>query len=98
LQASIKHLINNYKKLSIMNHIQNYQHELYVPQNERDWLEWASAVERHLGHSLDGDLQENGYSLDRAYGWFLTGADWLVYAKEIKRMPNYMPKNNSPVS
>ena len=37
------------------------------------WLKWAAEVERLLGHDLDGNENEDGYSLDFAYEAFSAG-------------------------
>lgn len=72
-----------------MNHLEIYQFEKHVPIGERDWVAWADIVEHHIGHSLDGDQDADGYSLDRAYSWFLTGARPQEYAFAILKMPQY---------
>jgi hypothetical protein len=72
-----------------MNHLEVYQIEKYVPSWELRWVAWSTMVESILGHSIDGDQEQDGYSLDRAYSWFMTGASFQEYAKEIKNHPNY---------
>ena len=38
---------------------------------ERRWLKWVAEVEALTGlATLDGDGQEDGYSLDEAYDWY----------------------------
>lgn len=74
-----------------MNHIENYQFEIYVPKEEREWISWANNVEAHLKHSLDGDLSANGYSLDRAYSWFKLGSSSIEYVREVRSRENYKP-------
>lgn len=74
-----------------MNHLEAYQYEVHVPIQERDWLNWAARVENSLGHSLDGDLSENGFSMDRAYSTFLLGVSSLEYSREVKARNNYKP-------
>lgn len=37
------------------------------------WERWATALESLLGHDLDGSLNEDGYSLDTAYGMWDAG-------------------------
>ena len=39
----------------------------------RPWLNWINAVERMVGHSLDGDGTTDGYSLDQCGDWFDAG-------------------------
>lgn len=72
-----------------MNHLEYYQLEIYVPREEREWISWASRVESLLGHSLDGDLSTDGYSLDRAYSFFKLGATSNEYVSEVRRMTQY---------
>lgn len=72
-----------------MNHLFTYQFEKLVPAEEREWINWANMVEHSLGHSLDGDLTEHGYSLDRAYSFFKLGAKWSEYVHEVKTRIQY---------
>lgn len=74
-----------------MTHLEVYQLERYVPKHEREWLNWAKRVECLLGHSLDGDLSNDGYSLDRAYSHFILGTSDRDYVKEVKSMKQYRP-------
>lgn len=67
-----------------MNHLETYQFEKYVPQDERNWLAWANSVEAILKHSLDGNQNTQGYSLDYAYNWFKLGAKPQAYANSVK--------------
>lgn len=76
-----------------MNHLETYQYEIKVPTGEREWLNWAARVESILGHSLDGDLTVNGYSLDRAHSTFMLGVSDREYVKTVKSMPQYNPSH-----
>lgn len=67
-----------------MNHLEVFQQEQHATPSEQRWLYWANAAEKALGHSLDGDLLIDGYCLDRAYGWFCTGADFLEYVQQVR--------------
>ncbi len=58
--------------------------ESYVSPTERAWLAWSRKVERALGHSLDGDQDADGYSIDMAYEAFMTGVSVKDYLAEIK--------------
>ena len=58
-----------------MNHIELWQLENYVSPQERSWLAYIGEVEGHLGHDLDGDQDEDGYSIDRCHDFFCDGAD-----------------------
>ena len=35
------------------------------------WEKWAEKVEELLGHDLDGDQEEDGYSIDYAYDFYM---------------------------
>ena len=43
-----------------------WQSETYVSPQERAWEKWTKQVERLMGHSLDGNQDTDGYSLDYA--------------------------------
>lgn len=77
-----------------MNHLETYQFEVYVPKDERVWIQWASTVESYLGHSLDGDLSIDGYSLDRAYSHFKLGSKPLDLVRDIRNMKQYKGKKS----
>lgn len=72
-----------------MNHLIKYQPQKFVPIQDREWVSWTSSVEKTLGHTLVGDLSTCGYSLDRAYDFFIVGAHWTEYVNEIKSRPQY---------
>lgn len=72
-----------------MNHIETYKAESHVSKLETEWLNWATRVESILGHSLDGDLGVDGYSMDRAYSTFLLGVTDRDYVKTVRSMPQY---------
>ena len=56
--------------------------ENYVSDGERAWLRWVKNVEKLLGHSLDGDQDTDGYSLDIAHDEFMNGLTPKEYAAE----------------
>lgn len=74
-----------------MNHLETYQYELHVPTSEREWLQWAANAESLLGHSLDGNNAENGFSLGYAYDWFMAGRTAEDYVKGVKAKETYTP-------
>lgn len=45
---------------------------------ETDWERWATKLETIMGHSIDGDSLEDGYSADEAYDMWKEGH--TVYA------------------
>lgn len=65
-------------------HFALLQSENYVSPRERAWLQWVKKVEGLLGHSLDGDQDTDGYSLDYAHDAFSDGASAEEYADEVK--------------
>jgi AraC-like DNA-binding protein len=48
------------------------------------WELWVKAVEKNLGHSLDGDQQEDGYSLGFAYDAWKSGSKASEYALQVR--------------
>lgn len=63
--------------------------ESYESPNERAWLRWVRRVESLLGHSLDGNEREDGYSLDYAHDAFCAGDSPEAYVAEVSSHPNY---------
>lgn len=57
--------------------------ESYESPTEKAWLAWCRKVEKLLGHSLDGNQERDGYSLDFAYGAWEAGETAKAYAAEI---------------
>ncbi|MDW9772582.1 hypothetical protein GOA89_11400 [Sinorhizobium meliloti] len=54
--------------------------------SERAWLKWCATVERMLGHDLDGNQAEDGYSLDYAYEAFLKGHKPPSYVAGVQKL------------
>lgn len=52
--------------------------------DEERWLRWVHQVERLLGHLLDGDQEQNGYSIDEARD--------LYFAKRPHGEPRISPE------
>lgn len=63
--------------------------ESYVPPSEKIWLKWVNKVEKLLGHSLDGNQDEEGYSLDFAYDEHMNGLSPEQYVAEVRANPIY---------
>lgn len=51
---------------------------------ETDWERWATSVEVELGHSLDGDQDEDGYCMDLAYDAFTAGTTVAQHADAVR--------------
>ena len=51
---------------------------------EQRWQSFVRRVEDMLGHDLDGDLANCGYSLDHARAAFLEGQSVVEYALGVK--------------
>lgn len=47
-------------------HAQTWEHESSMCEPD-EWELWVDKVEAVVGHSLDGNLVEDGYSIDNAY-------------------------------
>lgn len=58
-----------------MTHIELWQIETYISPQEHAWCGYVAEVEAHLGHDLDGDQDEDGYSIDRCHDFFCDGAN-----------------------
>lgn len=61
------------------NHMELWTDETYIPREELQWYNWIGNVERATGLDPDGDLAEDGYSMDSFYlmfeqGWSVTNA------------------------
>lgn len=50
---------------------------------------WCAAVEAAFGHCLDGDEDENGYSMDLSYDAWKAGKGVDLYVAECRAKPNY---------
>jgi len=55
------------------------------------WSEWVDIVERQLGHSLDGDQERDGYSLDCALDCYKAGLSPEEYAGEVTQAKAALP-------
>jgi hypothetical protein len=68
-----------------------HRHELMLdePPEERAWYKFCAGVAVVLSlSSLDGDQDEDGYSLDTAYDYFKDGhtvAEYVAFVKEERR-------------
>lgn len=58
--------------------------ESYVSPTERDWLRWVRKVEHALGHSIDGNQQTDGYSLDYAHDYWVNCDTVDVYVADVR--------------
>ncbi len=74
-----------------MNHLEFAQLESFVSESENAWLDWANECEKALGHSLDGDYETDGYSMDGAYSAWQSGvsiADFVATVNSNKLNKN----------
>lgn len=60
-------------------HAETLDIENFVSDSERAWLAWAKQVETRLGHSLDGNQDRDGYSLDYAHDAWKRGESVQLY-------------------
>ena len=72
-----------------MNHLEFAQMENFQSKDEKEWLSWVGTVEAMLGHDLDGDQSENGYSIGYAYDNFKLGVTTTEYVKGVRSTPHY---------
>lgn len=56
-----------------MNHLEVWKNENIRSQKDYDWFRWCETVRDEVRFNLDGDQEENGYSLDELYDWFESG-------------------------
>jgi len=56
---------------------------------EQDWLRWYRQAEQLLGGNLDGEGEENGYSIDEAYDFFCTKKSPWEYITLVRARPNF---------
>lgn len=64
-------------------HLALWQSESYVSPSERAWERWVKKVEKLVGHSIDGDQDRDGFSLDYACDCECAGMSPEEYALEI---------------
>ena len=67
-----------------MNHIELWKQETREPTHESEWMLFCERAEKMLGHSLDGDEDTDGYSIDGAYDSYCGGMTAQEYATEIR--------------
>jgi len=53
-------------------------------RRERDWLLWCATVETGLGHDLDGDEEQDGYSIDYAHDAWRRGVTPGAYRDAVR--------------
>lgn len=59
-------------------------HRMEMDVADGPFEKWAARVEKLLGHDLDGDQEEDGYSLDFASDAFDKGLSPEKYAALVK--------------
>lgn len=70
--------------------------ESYSSPSEQAWLKWCAAVEKLLGHDLDGNDENEagvGYSIDEAYACWEAGDTPQQYADEVRGRPRYQERS-----
>lgn len=66
-------------------HLALLQSESYVSRDEIQWLSWVDNVAHLLGrYDLDGDQDEDGYSLDLSHDFFVAGLTPQEAADEFR--------------
>ena len=71
-----------------MNHLEFAAFESRETDNDTRWLNFVASAEDMLGHDLDGDQAEDGYSIDGAYRAFCEGASVVEYVLDVKGRRN----------
>lgn len=59
-------------------------------QMDRDWSRWYDRAEQLLGGNLDGDGDENGYSIDEANDFFRAKRSPLEYVSMVRERVNFV--------
>ena len=55
-----------------------------VSTDPNHWYCWSQAVEKDLGHSLDGDLEKDGYSKSDAFETWRNGHSVFSYTSRVQ--------------
>jgi len=74
------------RKENTMTHYENFLSET-AQLKTSSWENWLNEAQKLCGHSLDGDMQLDGYSLDDAYEWFKAKFTPEDYAKGYMESP-----------
>jgi hypothetical protein len=65
-------------------HIHRYdEDDAATKASEARWLDWVATAKKIVGHDLDGDGDEDGYSLDEAYEAYERGDSASDYAAHV---------------
>ena len=67
-----------------MNHMEVWEAEIAIDPIEKEWIQWCSTVEQILGHTVDGDQDKDGYSMDDAYEAFEAKVSPQQYVNLVK--------------
>lgn len=76
-------------------HFQFMQSESYVSPREAEWERWVNRVEKALGHSLDGNQQRDGYSLDYANDAFQDNVSVEDFVAEVRELKAFIANGRS---
>lgn len=55
------------------------------------WERWIDALENFLGHDLDGNFRQDGYSLDGCWAMFLEGLTVRAAAARVNHDKQFAP-------
>lgn len=75
--------INDHTDAEIARRAHDYEMGAFSPSEVR-WHQWCNAVEAIIGFDLDGDEEEDGYSLDYAHNAFEAGQTPAIYAAAVR--------------
>lgn len=73
-----------------MNHLEfaKSESDALVPT---DWEKWCTHLETLMGHSIDGDSETDGYSMDEAYEMWEQGHSVYAVSYAFRSRGQYHP-------
>ena len=72
-----------------MNHLEFAAYESAQVVSSDPWLAWCDHFRALIGGDNDGDISENGYSLDESFDAFEAGQSAEQYAAKVTARPNF---------
>lgn len=72
-----------------MHHLEFARSETASLYATETWERWADHAEKLIGHSLDGDRQKDGFSIDEAFEVFDRGCSPAAYVTMVATRANY---------
>jgi hypothetical protein len=72
-------------------HLGVWEAEQHETSAARSWYRWYRRAVALVGHDLDGDQSEDGYSLDGAYEAWRQGVSPEAHARAVNPAPSAVP-------